>query len=265
MSSGSIRLVVGLSRVSASIVIALPICVTVTLLAAALGAGTHGLQGGLPTGMFGAILSSLALAAAGVALGGAFGVALGLSSHSLAPGLRQALNVSLSFIACVPAAVLGWLAATVFFAGAGGAAISEVVAAVCTLTVLAISVVSRSVGRHARFPLSSFSLRESAAAAGASQAQIAQAAWPALGRYVRPALGLAFARLFPEATALQIIFAAGASAHSHELALPLGATLLDATSGHGAAQPALAALVLLALTTLGALAARPPSGERVLG
>ena len=210
------------------------------------------------------VAMTLVIAAVAAALGGALGAAFAFASAELGrQTFASVARVCVAVIRAVPPVVFGWLAWLVILrATLGGAAKHPpqiwmmVVAAIAVLSALVIPPTFGAV-LHALDRVPS-EIRTAAAAAGASRAHVAfRVLIPLVERTLWAAIAMNFARAAGEATAVTLIFVAGAFFQWPIAGVVLGTSLLGAHAAGSSSDLVLlgqAAAAGLVLTAFGFIA-----------
>lgn len=263
MSARLSRLLWMLACACAWIVIAAPLSVAIILAAATVHGSAPGGSSHAPSKWLTPLVSSVLLSAGGVAIGAAVSIPVRLwggHARSLAASLAR---WSAAFLRCVPAVVLGAIVVRLMGRGwLNPGDVSAQWAAVAALGLIAIPVLTSQL--DAAPNRAQRELLEAAAALGASEDQCATtASLPGLAVRAPTALGVAFVRLLPEATAVQIILGRPGGAHHWLPSAPLGARLLGAVAvGTGPSGLASGALLLLIAGALASYLVRRPGPAR---
>ena len=198
------------------------------------------------------------------AVGGGLGAALAFASAELGqPRLARVVRMCIAVLRSVPPLVLGWLAwliimPTTYSLGAKTPPQTWVLVA-AAITVLAVLVVPPSFAAvlHAldRVPEE---IRAAAAASGASRVQVAfQVLVPLVERTLWAAIAMGFARAAGEATAVTLVFIAGAFFQWPLAGVALGTSLTGAAAAGSSGDLLLlgqAAAAGLVLTSFGFVA-----------
>lgn len=207
------RLFITAARLFAWCVIVTPFGVVAVLVSAALAGEQQPdavfFLGNLVVQLF----ATLVVAAFGAGIGASIGIGTALLMHELLPATAsRSMGMSIRILAAFPAVVLGWFGATVVLPTLSGRAASAVFVAAAVVVIVAV--IPRAFALAVRsFEALPPSLRETAAAAGASPARVAaHVTLPACGRRIAGVYADAFSRAVGEATAVTVVFLAAASA-----------------------------------------------------
>jgi len=247
------RLFIAAARLFAWCVVLTPFAVVGVLVAAALGGRQKPdivfFLGNLVVQLFATVF----VGAIGAGLGASIGLGTALLTRELLPPKTgRTFVLAIRILAALPAVVLGWFGATVVLpalAGRTAMAVFVAAAAVVTMAVIprAYRLTSRSLADL------SLSVRESAAAAGASSSRItAHVTLPAIRRRLGGVYADSFSRGVSEAAAVTIVFLAAVRAgYPVDLFTIPSAIMAHAPSiqfiDAGIAQSALLVLVLAAV------------------
>jgi len=213
MASPWERLFTGAARVFAWSVALTPVAIVAILVAASLA----GKQRPDPVLFLGHIVvelvATLLIAALGSAAGTAIGLGTALFSRELVSGrLGQVIAFGAEGLAAFPAVVLGWFCATLILPVLSGRPQVAVFGAAFVIVMLAVIPRANVLAKRCLGALPD-SIREAAAAAGASPARItAHVTLPACAEKLVGILADAFARGMGEAAGVSIVFLAAARA-----------------------------------------------------
>jgi ABC-type phosphate transport system permease subunit len=207
------RLFIAAARLFAWCVIATPFAVVAVLIAAALAGQQQPdivfFLGNLVVQLF----ATLLVAGVGAGIGASVGIGTALLTRELtSTAVSRPLGLSVNVLSAFPAVVLGWFGATLILPAIAGKQPLTVFAAAAAVVVLAV------IPRACVLAVRSFealpgSLREAAAAAGATTARIAaHVTLPACGTRITGVYLDAFSRAIGEAAAVTVVFLAAANA-----------------------------------------------------
>ncbi|MDQ6766222.1 MAG: hypothetical protein M3Z41_00185 [Candidatus Eremiobacteraeota bacterium] len=248
------RLFIAAARLFAWCVVLTPFGIVAALVAAALSGRQEPdivfFLGNLVVQLF----ATLFVAAAAAGMGASIGIGSALFVRELISAKAgRAFVLSIRMLSAFPAVVLGWFGATVILPALSGRAALAVFVAAVTVVIIAVIPRAYLIAGRALSALPQ-SVRETAAAAGASPARIAaHVTLPAVSRKLWGIYADAFSRATGEAAAVTVVFFAAARAGypvalftipSAIMAHARSVQLIDA----GIAQSALVILALAAVS-----------------